>query len=55
MEELMKLILRILRHAEKLGLDKETLLTMPLLDAMIEIDNAERMWRNLMKEIPDER
>lgn len=50
----MKLILRILRHAEKLGLDKEKLLTMPLLDAMLEIDNAERMWKNLVKELPNE-
>ena len=48
----MKLIMKILKHAEKLGLDKEKLLTMPLIDAMLEIEQAESMWRTLAKEMP---
>ena len=52
MEVKMRLIMKILRHAEKLGLDKEKLLTMPLIDAMLEIQEAESMWKTLMKEIP---
>jgi hypothetical protein len=53
-EIIVKFLMRLLKHAEKLGLDRETLLTMPLIDAMIEIQNAEAMWKNLVKEIPNE-
>lgn len=49
----MKFLMRLLKHAEKLGLDRETLLQMPLIDAMMEIQNAEAMWKNLVKELPD--
>jgi hypothetical protein len=50
---IVKFLMRLLKHAEQLGLDKETLLQMPLIDAMMEIQNAEAMWKNLVKELPD--
>jgi hypothetical protein len=44
--------MKLLKHAEKLGLDREKLLQMPLIDAMMEIQNAESMWKNLVNELP---
>lgn len=54
-ERIVKFLMRLLKHAEQLGLDRETLLQMPLIDAMMEIQNAEAMWKNLVKELPDNR
>jgi hypothetical protein len=42
---------KILRVAEKLGLDKEELLQMNLLEAMLKIDNAKKMWIKYKEEV----
>lgn len=42
---------KILRVAEKLGLDKEELLQMNLLEAMLKIDNAKQMWNKYREEV----
>lgn len=42
---------KILRVAEKLGLDKEELLQMNLLEAMLKIDNAKQMWIKYKEEV----
>jgi hypothetical protein len=40
-------IQKILRYAEHLGLDKEELLQMTMLEAMLLIDNTKDMWKEV--------
>lgn len=41
----------VLRLAEKLGLDKEELLEMNMLEAMLKIEDAKDMWKKYRKEV----
>lgn len=43
------MIQKILRYAEKMGLDKEELLQMTLLEAMLKIEDTKAMWKQLSK------
>jgi len=40
-------IQKILRYAEHLGLDKEELLDMTMLEAMLLIENTKDMWKEV--------
>jgi hypothetical protein len=40
-------IQKILRYAEHLGLDKEELLEMTMLEAMLLIENTKDMWKEV--------
>jgi hypothetical protein len=40
-------IQKILRYAEHLGLDKEQLLEMTMLEAMLLIENTKDMWKEV--------
>jgi len=40
-------IQKILRYAEHLGLDKEQLLDMTMLEAMLLIENTKDMWKEV--------
>ena len=44
------MINKILRYAERLGLDKEELMQMTVIEAMIKIEETKNMWKEL-KEI----
>ena len=41
------MIQKILRYAEHLGLDKEQLLEMTMLEAMLLIENTKDMWKEV--------
>lgn len=41
------MIQKILRYAEHLGLDKEELLQMNLLEAMLKIESAKDLWKEV--------
>jgi hypothetical protein len=41
------MIQKILRYAEHLGLDKEQLLDMTMLEAMLLIENTKDMWKEV--------
>jgi hypothetical protein len=41
------MIQKILRYAEHLGLDKEALLEMTMLEAMLLIENTKDMWKEV--------
>jgi hypothetical protein len=41
------MIQKILRYAEHLGLDKEELLQMTLLEAMLKIETTKDMWKEV--------
>jgi hypothetical protein len=41
------MIQKVLRYAEHLGLDKEELLQMTMLEAMLVIENTKDMWKEL--------
>jgi hypothetical protein len=41
------MIQKILRYAEHLGLDKEELLEMTMLEAMLLIENTKDMWKEV--------
>lgn len=41
------MIQKILRYAEHLGLDKEELLQMTLLEAMLKIESTKDMWKEV--------
>lgn len=43
------MIQKILRYAEKMGLDKEELLQMTLLEAMLKIEDTKALWKQLSK------
>jgi hypothetical protein len=43
------MIQKILRYAEKMGLDSEELLQMTVLEAMLKIEDAREMWKELSK------
>jgi hypothetical protein len=41
------MIQKVLRYAEHLGLDKEELLEMTMLEAMLLIENTKDMWKEV--------
>lgn len=43
------MIQKILRYAEKMGLDQEELLQMTMLEAMLKIEDTKAMWKQLSK------
>lgn len=43
------MIQKILRYAEKMGLDSEELLQMTVLEAMLKIEDAKEMWKQLSR------
>lgn len=43
------MIQKILRYAEKMGLDQEELLQMTMLEAMLLIEDTKAMWNQLSK------
>lgn len=43
------MIQKILRYAEKMGLDSEELLQMTVLEAMLKIEDAREMWKQLSR------
>ncbi len=43
------MIQKILRYAEKMGLDKDELLQMTVLEAMLKIEDTKAMWKQLSK------
>jgi hypothetical protein len=43
------MIQKILRYAEKMGLDSEELLQMTVLEAMLKIEDAREMWKELSR------
>jgi hypothetical protein len=43
------MIQKILRYAEKMGLDSEELLQMTVLEAMLKIEDAKEMWKELSR------
>lgn len=45
------MIQKILRYAEKMGLDKEDLLNMTVLDAILKIEDTRDMWNKLREDI----
>ena len=43
------MIQKILRYAEKMGLDSEEILQMTVLEAMLKIEDAREMWKELSR------
>jgi hypothetical protein len=45
------MIEKVLRYAEKMGLDKQELLEMTMIEALIKIEETKDMWSDLRKQI----
>ena len=45
------MIQKVLRYAEKMGLDKEELLDMTVIEALIKIEDTKDMWSKFNKEV----
>lgn len=45
------MLMKIMRYAEKMGLNIDELMEMTVLDAMLKIEDTRDMWSNLKKEI----
>jgi hypothetical protein len=43
------MIQKILRYAEKMGLDQEELLQMTVLEALLKIEDTKAMWKELSR------
>lgn len=45
------MLMKMMRYAEKMGLNIDELMEMTVLDAMLKIEETRDMWSNLKKEI----